>query len=515
MLFNSLTFLIFFILIVPTYFLMPYKFRWIHLLISSYIFYMFWNPTFILLIIFSTASDYILSWKIYNSTEQKQKKLYLLTSLTINFSLLFLFKYSVFINESFMFLYVNITSLVFELTGNTKEVALEMANNLLSNYPLREYSIILPMGISFYTFQVVAYVVDVYRGIVTPIRHYGIFSLYITFFPQLVAGPIERSKNLIPQFYKKHTFDKERALYGLKIMMYGFFKKIVIADRLSVGVNTIYGSPELYSGLYLILASIMFAIQLYCDFSGYSDIAVGTAKVLGFELSKNFKNPFLSKSIKELWQRWHISLNSWFTDYVYIPLGGNRTTKLKHMRNLFLTFLVSGLWHGANWTYLIWGGLNGIFIIIETYLTTYTSLISKKLIFNNKLFNISFNFILDTLKILLTFLMFTFSLIFFRATSISDSIYILSNLFTDISISKQYLYEVITSLGLNLVEILTLVLSIGFLFLCELFSGKRQVYNQIEKMKYPYRLAFYVVISTFILTTGVFYATGEFIYFQF
>lgn len=510
MLFNSFTFLVFFAIVIPIYFLIPHKVRWLHLLVSSYIFYMAWSPPFILLIIFSTFSDYVLSWKIYTTNSRRRKKRYLITSIVINFSLLFIFKYSMLINETFMSIYINIASFFYELQGYTSEVSKEMAEVLLNGYYLREYSIILPMGISFYTFQVVAYVIDVYKGLVKPIKHYGVFSLYITFFPQLVAGPIERSKDLIPQFYRKHTFDKDRILYGLKIMMYGFFKKVVIADRISIAVNTVYNAPQDHTGMHMVIATILFAIQIYCDFSGYSDIAVGIAKVLGFNLSENFKNPFFSKSIKEVWKRWHISLSSWFVDYLYIPLGGNRKGQGRYLMNLFLTFIISGFWHGANWTYLLWGAFQGTMIVIQTVIDPYVEMFLDK-------FNLHKNLLMNIIRISLTFFLFTYSLIFFRGNDIADSFYILKNIFTDLNLytDKQYIYEVITSFGLSIKEFQILLITISFLFIGEMLCDKKQVYAQVEKMRYPFRLTYYVIIGTFILTTGVFYASGEFIYFQF
>lgn len=501
MLFNSFAFLIFFIIVVPIYFIIPQKIRWVHLLVSSYIFYMAWNPIFIILIIFSTFVNYTISWLIYNEFDNSRRKKFLLLALFINFSLLFLFKYSMFANEIFLNIYGKIASFFYIVQGNTKEVSLVLAESLINNFPTRNYSILLPMGISFYTFQAIAYVIDVYRKEIEPTKHYGIFSLYITFFPQLVAGPIERYTNLMPQFFEKHNFDKERVLYGIKIMMYGFFKKIVIADRIAIAVNTVYSYPSSYNGLHMFIVMIMFSIQIYCDFSGYSDIALGTAKVLGFNLSVNFKNPFFSKSITELWRRWHITLNAWFVDYVYIPLGGSRKGNLRHYSNLLIVFLLSGVWHGANWTYIIWGSIQGVLVILE-------NIFVKK---NRKNSNKFVNFI----KILATFLIFSYSFIFFRASNISDAIYISTNVFRWFTLDLQFIYETITSLGLTLKEIQILVYSIGFLAVCELFSDTNQVYEQVEKLAYPLRLVFYVLIGSFILTSGVFYATGDFIYFQF
>ena len=338
MLFNSFTFIVFFIAVSALYFVLPHKIRWILLLAASCIFYMAWNPKLIILILITIFINYTAALYIYKYKKQKGKKILILT-LFIDFGLLFIFKYLGFMNDTLLALFGD-------------------------NWPIKTLNIILPMGISFYTFQAASYTIDVYRGTIKPERHFGIFALFVMFFPQLVAGPIERSENLLPQFYEKHKFDFERIISGLRIMMWGFFKKIVIADRAATAVNAIYNSAQSYSGLYLVIATVLFAFQIYCDFSGYSDIAKGCARVLGFRLMDNFKNPYLSGSIKEFWRRWHISLSTWFMDYIYIPLGGNRAGKLKKYRNLIVTFLISGLWHGANWTFVLWGGIHGIYQVV-------------------------------------------------------------------------------------------------------------------------------------------------------
>lgn len=484
MLFNSFTFIIFFITVTILYFIFPHKLRWLLLLISSYIFYMAWRPELIILIVFSTFINYFISLLIYNSSNKNKRKKYLYISLIINFGLLFIFKYTNFI-------------------GGTLTEILNFAG---INYKVKNFDIILPMGISFYTFQAASYTIDVYKKRIKPIKHYGIFSLFITFFPQLVAGPIERSENLLPQFYEKHKFNSERILQGLKLMLLGFFKKIVIADRASTAVNTIFNNPQTHSGLYFIFATLLFTFQIYCDFSGYSDIAKGSAKVLGFRLMENFNKPYLSKSIKEFWKRWHISLSSWFMDYVYIPLGGNRCGNIIKCRNVFITFLVSGLWHGANWTFVIWGGLHGIYQVIGIITYKFRSFLKGEN-----------NFILKFFSILITFILTAFAWIFFRANTINDAFYIISNLFTDISkwTSHQYIYEVITSTGLNIMEIIVVCTAILFLMASEIISGKKSVFEYFEKKLYLIRLFYYILIAVFIISAGVYYNAGEFIYFQF
>lgn len=506
MLFNSFHFLLFFFLVFVLYFVLPHKFRWILLLIASYYFYMCWRPELIILIIFSTLMNYFISLLIYKEKNEKQRKKYLIISLIINFGLLFIFKYFIFLNQTFMELYTAIINFIFTLTGHTPLQTTE----LLKYYPLKNVDIILPMGISFYTFQAASYTIDVYRKKIKPVRHYGIFSLFITFFPQLVAGPIERSENLLPQFFVKHKFHSERILSGLKLMLLGYFKKIVIADRAAVAVNTVFNSPYNYSGLYYVFATLLFTFQLYCDFSGYSDIAVGSAKVLGFDLMMNFDKPYLSKSIKEFWRRWHISLSSWFMDYVYIPLGGNRNGKAKQYRNLMITFLVSGLWHGSNWTYVIWGGIHGLYQLIGIA----TSKIRNSI---KRFFHLENSSISSIISILITFSLVSFALIFFRANTIYEALYITKNLFDNFTnwTDKQYLYEVITGMGSNLYELKVVVFSIFILIISEIISGKKSVFDFWERKPYIFRLAFYVLIGAVILTTGVYYNAGEFIYFQF
>ena len=299
-----------------------------------------WRAELIILIVISTLSNWLLARLIYDKPEKK--KVFLIISLIINFGLLFVFKYMVFINHSFMWLY--------DCFGWT--------------YPIKDFDIVLPMGISFYTFQAASYTIDVFYGKYKPERNYFKLSLFIMFFPQLVAGPIERADRLLGQLFTKHKLELENISQGAKLMLMGYFKKIVIADRASVLVDTIYNSPQEYKGLPLVVATLFFTVQIYCDFSGYTDIARGVAKLMGIDLMINFDRPYFSKNIKEFWRRWHISLSSWLRDYIYIPLGGSRCSLIKKYRNIMITFLASGLWHGANWTFVLWGGLHGLYQVI-------------------------------------------------------------------------------------------------------------------------------------------------------
>lgn len=470
MLFNSLHFLIFFPLVVTIYFLLPHRYRWALLLASSYYFYMAWKPEYALIVLFSTVVDYFAALKMSQASTRVKKTFYLGVSLLSNLSLLFVFKYYNFFGG---------------LIG------------------LSALDLLLPMGISFYTFQTLSYSIDVYRGVTEPERHFGIFALYVTFFPQLVAGPIERSNRLLPQFYVKHTFDYIRITDGLKKMAWGFFKKIVIADRLAVSVNLIFADPTAYEGLPLVIATLFFAFQIYCDFSGYSDIAIGAAQVMGFDLMENFDKPYYSRSISEFWKRWHISLSTWFRDYVYIPLGGNRVRLSRHVLNLMITFLISGLWHGANWTFLVWGALHGTFLVIE-YLVARAFPQKTRHGFT------------DALKCLWTFFLVNLAWIFFRANTLADALYILSHAGVGIKnwFTLSYLRETIHILGLTKIDLLTIVFSLCVLECVHVIQKRGSVRQYISRLPSPVRTFLYAAFITMILYLR-YVGSQQFIYFQF
>ncbi|MCB0794006.1 MAG: MBOAT family protein [Flavobacteriales bacterium] len=338
MLFNSFEFAVFFPLVAAAYFLLPYRWRWLLLLVASYYFYMAWKAQYAILLVISTVIDFVASNAMAKASDQATKKRWLLLSIFTNLGILVGFKYFNFLNAS--------------------------VRAVFPAWPVEDLDVLLPMGISFYTFQTMSYTIDVYRGLLPPTRHFGRFALYVTFFPQLVAGPIERAPNLLPQFFKDIPFDADRVIRGLKQMLWGFFKKLVIADRVGLIVDQVYNAPAQQDGLTVVLASVLFALQIYCDFSGYSDIAIGAARVLGYDLMENFRTPYGAASIREFWSRWHISLSTWFRDYVYIPLGGNRVVRWRWYYNLFVVFAVSGLWHGANWTFIVWGALHGAYLVL-------------------------------------------------------------------------------------------------------------------------------------------------------
>ncbi len=346
--FNSFSFIIFFPVVTTVYFLSLHKYRWLILLIASCVFYMAFIPYFIFVLFTTILIDYYAGIKI-EETEGTKRKLYLIFSIISTCLVLIVFKYFNFFGSN-----INYIASLFHW-----------------NYGVSLLKVILPIGLSFHTFQSLSYVIEVYRKKQKAERHFGIYSLYVMFFPQLVAGPIERPQNLLHQFYEKHKFEYERIVFGLQRMLWGFFKKIVIADNLAIYVNQVYGSPHNFSGSTLLVATFFFSIQIYCDFSGYSEIAIGSAQVMGFKLIENFKNPYFSKSIPEFWSRWHISLSTWFRDYIYIPMGGNRVSTIKWNRNILITFLLSGLWHGANWTFVVWGFLHGSFTVLYRYFESF------------------------------------------------------------------------------------------------------------------------------------------------
>jgi D-alanyl-lipoteichoic acid acyltransferase DltB (MBOAT superfamily) len=342
MLFNSLSFLIFFLVVSTLYFALPHRFRWMLLLGASCFFYMCFIPIYILILAATIGVDYVAGILIERTPEPARKKTYLMMSIVSVCAILFVFKYFNFFNN-------NLAAL---------------ARVLHWNYPIKTLRLILPIGLSFHTFQSLSYVFEVYRGRQPAEKHFGLYSLYVMYFPQLVAGPIERPQNLLHQFKQIKHFDWQRIGDGLSLSLWGLFKKVVVADSLAIYTDTIYNNSRLHTGTSLLLATYFFAIQIYCDFSGYSDIARGISRIYGIELMKNFETPYFARSISEFWSRWHISLSTWFRDYVYIPLGGNRVSPTRNIFNIGLVFLVSGLWHGANWTFVIWGALHGFYYLV-------------------------------------------------------------------------------------------------------------------------------------------------------
>ncbi|MBF0483583.1 MAG: MBOAT family protein [Candidatus Omnitrophica bacterium] len=401
MLFNSFQFAIFFLIVTALYFKLPHKYRWALLLSASCGFYMAFIPVYIFILFTTIIVDYWAGMQI-ERTQGAARKYWLIFSLVVTCAILFVFKYFNFFNSNLA----------------------AVANFFDWNYSLENLRLILPIGLSFHTFQSMSYVIEVYRGNQKAEKNFGIYSLYVMFYPQLVAGPIERPQNLLHQFYEEHTFDFNRVVGGLRLMVWGLFKKIVVADRLAVIVNQVYNNPHEYTGIPVILATVAFAFQIYCDFSGYSEIAIGAAQVMGFRLMQNFNRPYSSRSVAEFWKRWHISLSSWFRDYFYISLGGNRVSKPRWFFNLLITFMVSGLWHGANWTFLIWGILNGFYLTCGIW----TQDIRKKIVSTIGLDQLPY--LHNLIRVGCTFALICFSWIFFRASSLSDAVWLIKHMFS-------------------------------------------------------------------------------------
>lgn len=478
MLFNSIQFILFFVVVTSLYFLIPHKFRWFLLLISSCYFYMAFVPIYILILGFTIVIDYWAGIWIEKSSGHK-RKLFLIASLVANIGVLAVFKYYNFFNN-------NLTALLnhFGLPNHIPYLA-----------------ILLPIGLSFHTFQAMSYTIEVYRGNQQAEKKFGIYALYVMFYPQLVAGPIERPQNVLHQLYEEHTITYENFSAGFKQILWGFFKKLVIADRLSIYVAMVYHNPAHFNSPTLILATIFFAFQIYCDFSGYSDIALGTARIMGFKLMTNFNRPYFSTNVSEFWRRWHISLSTWFTDYLYISLGGNRVSIPRWYFNLFFVFLVSGLWHGANWTFIIWGGLNGFYLILAIVFRPIFSRYKDVVIQNRML-----KFSARALKTLWVFILISFSWIFFRANSISDAFIVIKRILT---VKGKLFYN-------DDLELLFYP-AIGLLILL-LFEANQEVNHGVNKLfnnKSPViRMATYCFILIMIVLIGVFDG-GQFIYFQF
>lgn len=488
MLFNSTQYAIFFPLAVAAYFATPHRFRWGLLLLASYYFYMCWKPGYAVLIIASTLIDYVAALLMESASTQRARKRYLVLSLCSNLGMLFFFKYYNFFNDSLRW-----------VTGHL-DIGL--------SFPVTHF--LLPVGLSFYTFQSLTYTIGVYRGEIKAQRHLGIFAAYVCFFPQLVAGPIERAKNLLPQFFEKHDFDYDNAADGLKLILWGLFKKSVIADCVAQLVDQVYNNPSQFQGFSLTVATIFFAIQIYCDFSGYSDMAIGSAQMLGFRLMENFRQPYLATSITDFWRRWHISLSTWFRDYVYIPLGGNRTTIPRWYLNILAVFAVSGLWHGANWKFLIWGVLHGTYMIIGQVLQPVRTRCIAALRLS------SFPALHHAFQILFTFALTTFAWIFFRANSTSDAFYIVGHLTTgwEVLFDPRRLTETLSSLGLPRDEFRTSMLMIAVLLCGQILQSRTRFLSMLARRPLFLRWTAYSALLWSIFLFGIF-RHKEFIYFTF
>lgn len=479
MLFNSLEFAVFFPLAVAGYFVLPQQWRVLWLLVASCIFYMAFIPAYILILFITILIDYVAGIYIEKS-EGSPKRLLLWVSILSTCTVLLVFKYLAFATNSIV-------------TG---------ANWLGWNLQHPVVSIILPIGLSFHTFQSLSYVIEVYRGKQVAERNFVIYATYVMFFPQLVAGPIERPQNLLHQFREKHAFDYAGVTEGLRRMAWGFFKKLVVADRLALYVNDVYTSPRNCNGLQLTIATVFFAYQIYCDFSGYSDIALGAARILGFRLMENFDTPYYALSISEFWRRWHISLSTWFKDYLYIPLGGNRVSKMRHILNLLVTFTVSGLWHGANWTYVVWGALNGVYLVFGSYTKGLRDRLFESIGLREGLW------LRNAIMLVTTFGLTCIAWVIFRARNMTDAVYIFAHLtqswnIHQISTEHFFLRQMPVALGA------IFVLEVG-----QRINRVVSIPRVVGNFALPVRWTLYASFVIGVLMFGV-YRQTQFIYFQF
>ncbi len=485
MLFNSIDFMIFLPIVFILYWFVTnknLKLQNFLLLISSYVFYGWWDWRFLSLIIFSSTVDYIVGIGLSKTEEKRNRKLLLLASIIVNLGFLGFFKYFNFFSESF--------ASAFTFFGRPIDAT--------------RLNIVLPVGISFYTFQTLSYSIDVYKRKLEPTKDVIAFFSFVSFFPQLVAGPIERATNLLPQFYKRRYFGYDNTVEGMRQMLWGLFKKIVIADNCAIVANNVFNNYQNVSSVSLIAGAVFFTFQIYGDFSGYSDIAIGTSRLFGFNLMKNFAFPYFSRDIGEFWRRWHISLSSWFRDYLYIPLGGSRGSTWKKIRNVFIIFIVSGFWHGANWTFVFWGGLNAIYFL--PLILTKRNRINLNTVAENRFFpSIKEIFQMGT-----TFILTVIAWIFFRAESLS----IAFDYIKRIIINFEFIRPRQEGVGFDIAFFIILIV---FIFIE--WTGRKYEYATVRLLSMnkskPMRwLGYYVIILTIYLF-GVFSEKIEFIYFQF
>ena len=477
MLFNSFSFLAFFTVLVAIYYAVPHKFRWLLLLAASIYFYSTFNVGYVLLLIGSALIAYVAGLAIGSDQAQGRKKLFLILGVIASLAPLVVFKYFDFFAGSL--------------------------NDLTQSSISPTLGLLLPAGLSFYTFSCVSYLIDVYKAKLEPERHIGRLALYVSFFPKLLAGPIERATTFLPQVLRPVHFDPEGVTLGLQLMLWGLFKKVVIADRLATFVDTAYKNPEMGSPLALVIATYFFAFQIYCDFSGYSDIAIGAARVLGFNLMENFRRPYMSTSAPEFWgkNRWHISLSSWFRDYMYIPMGGSKVGKPRFYLNQMAVFLVSGLWHGANWTFVVWGGLNGLYQII----TVMTTGIREKL---GRILRVP-GVVGSVVGSLVTFHLVTIAWVFFRASSISDATTILER----IAASVPRLPTLVASYPFTEEIVLSMIL-IGVLLIVEIIDEKRVLWERLRLQPVYVRWAVYYALIFGLIILGK-WGLNQFVYMQF
>lgn len=493
MVFNSINYLIFFPLVCALYYCLSHRWRIRLLLIASYCFYGAWKLEYTALLAAATLVTYWCGLKMGRLSDPTGKKPFLMLSIAANLCMLAGFKYLNFLNMS----------------------VADILQRFDTVYPVPEFKILLPVGISFYTFKTISYVMDVFRGVQAPEKRLESYALYVSFFPQLLAGPIERSGKLLAQFRRKVEFNYDGITSGMRLVAWGLFKKVVVADRIAVMVNTVYDHPHAYDGVHFWMATLFYGYQIYCDFSGYSDIAIGSAKILGFESSPNFWHPYFAGSMSDFWKRWHISLSTWFRDYLYIPLGGNRCRPWRWQTNLIVVFLVSGLWHGADWTFVVWGGLHGFYLLFGIWTRRIRTRCADVLRLSR------FPRLQRLAAVLTVFLLVNFAWIFFRAESLNDAYYIATHLFTGTGrflvhiADLDFVRHSLGKLGVSDNEFILSLLGIGLLETVELITEAKADASAFAKQPVWLRWTAYYALAAIIIFFGSFNTVQDFVYLQF
>jgi D-alanyl-lipoteichoic acid acyltransferase DltB (MBOAT superfamily) len=483
MLFTSAAFLIFFSIVSILFFLTPKNLRWLLLLLASFYFYLSWNTEHLVLLLVIIVVNYVLGRLIGLTEDTSKRRWYLILGLIFNLVVLIFFKY-----------YNNSLPILEKLSAITGREG-----------PPEYLRVLFPLGLSFISFKLISYLIDVYRGKQTQETHFGKFALFVSFFPTLIAGPIERAGHLLPQFDRSYKFDYTRLTQGLVLISWGFFKKLVIADRLAVIVNTVYNNPADYSSIPLIIATYLFALQIYCDFSGYTDIAIGVAKILGYDLIENFNQPYFAKSVSEFWRRWHISLSNWFRDYVFFPLERKRkrNDNTRQYVNIMIVFLLTGMWHGSTANFIVWGGLHGLFIILTLLFGIFRTRLFPKTNWDKP------SRWKNAFLIFLTFQLVSFAWIFFRSNSLSEALMIVSRIFTDVQFRSGYNLQI----G-GAYELMIIGISLVILFVVDFLRERGSTMQFLLRLPITIRWFIYYVLIFSILLFGKL-GTTEFIYTRF
>ena len=468
-------------IVFTVYWLAPHKYRWIIILAANVWFYTCYDVKYLAAILITMIASFVCAILMDKKQEAKKNKVIMLTGVITSLSLLLVFKY--------------LNFALYTVSKILNRISIPMQETTLK--------LIMPVGISFYTFMAVGYIIDVYKGKTEPVRHFGKYAIFLSFFPNISSGPIERAGHFIPQIDKEKSFDYDSVVYGARLLMLGMIKKVVIADLMVKYVDAVFNKVPEHSGICFAWATLLYTFEIYCDFSGYSDMAIGVARMLGFELMGNFRQPYLASSIKEFWGRWHISLSTWFRDYVYIPLGGNRCKKSRRDINLLITFLLSGLWHGASWTFVLWGGIHGAAQIIENRIKEAIGLTRDR--------EKNLSRPVKILLTILTFLIVSYAWMFFRANSISEALYIVRNMFTSFNLK-----DAMAQMTMSTRSVIKTTAAIVLLMIYDHFNEKGDMLLKMNKMKAPIRWVIYIASAILVIALKTHNTEAqEFIYFKF